>query len=690
MKPEHIDLITTVTPPTLSPSGESIVFGAARANFTTDSYTGQLWQTKVDGTQPPRRITRGQHDRAPQYSPDGRMIAFLRADKKGKPQIAVMDANGGEPLLVTNRHLGVTDFVWAPDSRKIAFISSVHEPTRYGSLAGVSAPAEDPRRITVNKSQANGTGWVVDRNPALFVLDVPALDAEPFYVPVGRATLVEHSDVGSYPEQERVPSTLMLSDPRYPARSPHWAHDGEKIYFTSTQHDGYDNDLCTNVYSVRLSDGIACEVEEEYDARPSPALEEVRAERSAISFSQPTLSTDGQTMYLLGQELGDTGRDFVARNTAVYCVPVASLPTSQPHKLTDSDSADYGDVHSTLIPTRDGVLAFARTRGRGELHKVTDAGHTEVLVTGNRVVTGAAATQNVTVFSFTDAQTPGDIAVLGDGNMRTVTDLSAALREHTVVVEQEEFTAVAPDGYPIHGWIYKPATEGPHPVLLNIHGGPFADYNWGYFDEAQVYAQAGYAVVQCNPRGSAGYGRAHGLAIKEAMGTLDKTDVLAFLDQALAQSPDVDSSRVGILGGSYGGYLTSWIIGHDHRFAAALVERGFLNPLSFVGTSDIGWFFADEYTGIDVDKVKAQSPMSVVHNVKTPTLVMHSENDLRCPLGQAQEYYAALRRAGVHSEMLVFPGEDHELSRSGTPWHRRQRFEAVLQWWDTHVPVEQP
>jgi dipeptidyl aminopeptidase/acylaminoacyl peptidase len=191
----------------------------------------------------------------------------------------------------------------------------------------------------------------------------------------------------------------------------------------------------------------------------------------------------------------------------------------------------------------------------------------------------------------------------------------------------------------------------------------------------------------CNPRGSSGYGQSHGRAIKERMGTLDMQDVLAFLDAALSRHTTLDADRVGIMGGSYGGYLTAWTIAHDHRFKGAIVERGFLDPVSFAGTSDIGWFFGGEYAGATPGQLVAQSPLAVAASVETPTLVIHSENDLRCPLEQGQRYFALLKERGIETSFLVFPGEDHELSRSGTPHHRKQRFEHILAWWATHLPT---
>jgi dipeptidyl aminopeptidase/acylaminoacyl peptidase len=252
----------------------------------------------------------------------------------------------------------------------------------------------------------------------------------------------------------------------------------------------------------------------------------------------------------------------------------------------------------------------------------------------------------------------------------------------------EERTATSTDGYPVHGWITVPDRPGPHPVLLTVHGGPFSQYGWTLFDETQAYVSAGYAVVQCNPRGSSGYGQAHGRAIQGDWGNLDAADVLAFLDSAL-QEPGLDADRVGIMGGSYGGYMTSLLIGRTDRFAAAISERAFNDPVSFVGSSDIGWFFPDQYLGTDPSRIAEMSPMSNVDKITTPTLVVHSEEDWRCPVEQGLRLYIGLKRRGVPTELLLFPGEGHELSRSGRPKHRQARLEHVLRWWARWLPVDQ-
>ncbi|MFF1876148.1 alpha/beta hydrolase family protein, partial [Kitasatospora herbaricolor] len=348
-------------------------------------------------------------------------------------------------------------------------------------------------------------------------------------------------------------------------------------------------------------------------------------------------------------------------------------------RLTDPETVDL--TGSDIVAFEDdSVLVLDAVRGGVVLTAVTSQGASRRLTDEQSIVHGAAAAGEVVVVSISDATSAGDVAVVEPAGLRRLTDFSRPLRGSGVIAARE-LTVTARDGYPVHGWVVVPEGEGPHPVLLNIHGGPYASYTGALFDEAQVYADAGYAVVMCNPRGSAGYGQEHGRVIRQAMGTVDQTDVLDFLDGALEANAGFDASRVGIMGGSYGGYLTAWTIAHDHRFAAAIVERGFLDPVAFVGTSDIGSFFGDEYTGTDPELIASQSPQAVVEQVTTPTLVMHSANDLRCPLSQAERYYAALKRNGAEAELLVFPGEDHELSRGGRPRHRRERFDAILDWW---------
>ena len=398
---------------------------------------------------------------------------------------------------------------------------------------------------------------------------------------------------------------------------------------------------------------------------------------SNLSVSDVAVAGDG-VVALLAADMGASGIDFVAPGVSLWL-----LEDEAPRRLTDAETIDLGEVGSHITPSGSDFLVQDRSRGRVRLLRVTRGGDVSELIGGDVEVGGHAAAGERVVASIATPATYGELMVIGGGEKRVAssfaTDVDAVL--------PREITVEGRDGYEVHGWLAKPAGEGPFPVILQIHGGPYASYGIHLFDETQVLVDAGYAVAYCNPRGSAGYGRAHGRSIRGRMGTVDLTDVLDFLDGAVASDPSLDGTRVGIMGGSYGGYLTAWAIAHDHRFAGAIVERGFLEPTSFQGTSDIGSFFGDEYVGTDPGAVARQSPMAVVGQVTTPTLVIHSELDYRCPLEQATRYYTALKRQGTDAELLVFPGENHELTRSGQPRHRVERFDAVLDWWARHLPV---
>lgn len=656
MKLSDLPLLGSVSAPTAAPDGSRVVVALTRPDLDADSYVGQLWSVPLTSGSP-RRITRGFRDSEPRFSPDGSLLAFLRAGHKEAPQLHIVSAQGGEPVKLTDQKLGVSAFRWAPDGTRIAFLSRVPESGRYGTVDELGAAAEPPRRFTTLKYRANGLGYVTDRRSQVFIVSVPDVGDEPVYPKAPSA-----SDPTPEPHATVLEAVqLTTADADHDGLS--FAPDG-RLLVVSARHDSRDSDLVRDVFELNPD---------------APGAEPARLTDGTRSVLDTHVAPEG-TVYLVAQEIG-TGNDFVARNAGLY-----RLDGTECIRLTDAETIDLGEVGSHVSSFADGsVLVQNRARGRVELVRVSRDGVATTVWNDNVTVTGHAIAGDTVVASFASPTSMGDVALVRDSAITTLTDFSNALS--TGIIEPLEFTAAARDGYDVHGWVVLPAGEGPHPVLLNIHGGPFATYSVALFDEAQMYADAGYAVVMCNPRGSAGYGQAHGRVIRQAMGTVDMTDVLDFLDGAVAAHPSLDGARVGIMGGSYGGYLTAWIIAHDHRFAAAIVERGFLDPEGFVGTSDIGSFFGDEYVGVDPELMRSQSPQAVVDRVTTPTLVLHSEEDYRCPLPQAERYFAALRRQGTEAELLVFPGENHELSRSGRPRHRVQRFEAILEWWARYLPV---
>lgn len=681
MKPENLSLLKSVGQPTVHPDGTRCVVSVTRPDFDADAYVGQLWSVPTAPGALPRRITRGFRDTAPSFSPDGQVLAFLRASVDGPHQLYLVQAAGGEPQAVTDRLLGVTGFAWAPDSHRMVFSSPEPDDGRYGTVDDVPPGREDARLITDLNYRGNGAGYTHDKSAQLFLLEVPDLGAEPRPPRRGRARVLHSSGAGTQAngsESSHVPAAVQLTSQPVDHTDASFTSDGKAVLFVAALHAGRDTDLVRDIYSLSLDPLPLNGGNEPLLIRPT--------NHQPSTVGSVRESSNGKWLFFTSHKLGTTGIDFVARNTALYTMPAGG---GEATVVTDVEVMDVSASGAQLERHGpDGVLVLNSAQGTVELLQVQASGGSRLLVQGNRVVTGASSGGGALIVVATDPLTAGDVWVVeDDGGFRQLTDFSADLRTATDVIEPLELTVTGQDGYEVHGWVVKPAGSGPHPVLLTIHGGPFSQYSVGFFDEAQVYAAAGYAVLMCNPRGSAGYGQEHGRAIKEKLGTLDNDDVLGFLDGALEQVPGLDADRLGIQGGSYGGYLTAWVIAHDHRFKGAIVERGFLDPVSFTGSADIGWFFGPEYVGSNPSQVAAQSPMAAVEHVETPTLVIHSENDLRCPIEQGQRYFTALKMQGTPTSLLVFPGEDHELSRTGTPVHRRQRFMEILRWWNTWLPV---
>ncbi|MEV6905716.1 S9 family peptidase [Amycolatopsis sp. NPDC051071] len=649
MRPVDIEALTVPGTPALR--GDLLLTAVSRPDLKKNGYRGGLRRIDPDGGgEGP--WTHGTQDSAPAISPDGRWVAFLRAEEGGKPQVHVISAAGGDAKRITGLPLGVGVPVWAPDSRRIAFVARVPEPGRYGTEnADGETPEPDeeaPRHITKFFYRVDDIGFLGDRPQRLFVVDaVAALD-------------------------EAAPAELTpLTDDRADVEHPSWTVDGEFVLIAAPRDWAAEDTVRSDVYAVPAEGG-------------EPRL----VVRTPGVAAKPVSTPDGSILFY-GTEF--PGLDEVARNTGLWHAPwPAGDEPSTPRRLTDVETVDCDNAAGAPVVVGDEVLVVVRTRGAAELRAVPlDADLAELkslrYLAGEFAAVKSFAVDGERIAAVIGTpESSGDVVLLSESEPRVLTDYSKALRD-IGIQPLEELDAIAPDGYPVHGWIVRPEGEGPHPVVLMIHGGPFAPYEWKVFDEAQVLAVAGYAVVLGNPRGSAGYGESHGRSIVGGFGTVDASDLLTLLDEALELS-NLDSDRVGVMGGSYGGFMTSWLAAHHGgRFRAAWSERSVNAWDSFTGSSDIGWFFAGGYVGDDLEEQRKRSPLTYAGKIDIPFMVVHSEQDWRCPLEQAQRMYVALRQNGVAAEFLLFPGEGHELTRSGQPRHRVQRFDAVLEWWGRHL-----
>jgi len=646
MVPEDLTRIQFITDPQLSPDGRRVAFVVTTLSEERDEYLSNIWIVDVGGGAP-RRFTAGpRRDVEPRWSPDGSRLAFLsERAAKDKLQLYVMPADGGEPTKLTALDHGVSAIAWAPDGSRLAFVSPVggqKEPESEEEKRK-SRPA---RVITSVKYRFNGEGFVYDRRPHVLVVSLDGASA------------------------------VQITDGDFIDADPTWSPDGESIVFASARHVSRDDDDASDLWRVPAKGGTP----QRLTATTGPVM-------------LPAFSPDGRTIAFLAR----AGLNAYGRNVQLFTVPSEG---GQAVCLTATLDRSCGALHVRPLWSPDGrsITVAAEDRGDVGLWRTATAGGgaPERIVGGERALNGysASADGRMLAFAASRAVAPAEVFVCGadGGDERRLTELNRAWMDSLALSAPERFRFTRA-GFELDVWVMRPAgfvAGQRYPTLLSIHGGPHAQYGHNFFDEFQVYAGGGYAVVYTNPRGGQGYGEAFAQAVVGDWGGGDYADVMAALDEAVARCPFIDSERLGVLGGSYGGFLTSWMVGHTNRFKAACSERAVNCQYTMFGTSDIGSSFnVVELGGAlpweDMARYIERSPLTYAKDIRTPLLILHSEDDLRCPIEQAEQLFVALKKLKREVRFVRFPGENHEMSRSGKPRHRLERFRHILEWFAKYL-----
>jgi dipeptidyl aminopeptidase/acylaminoacyl peptidase len=626
--------------PTVAPDGSAVVYALRQADRESDRDVVTLWRVGTDGTAP-QRLTAGPADSAPAYSPDGTQIAFLRAAEGAAPQLWLLPATGGEAEQLTTLPLGAGAPVWSPDGARIAFSAAV-----------------DPSAAERSDEERAAAPLVADR------LDYVA-DGAGF-----TGALRAHLHVVDLADHECV----QLTEGFRQAGSPAWSPDGSRLAFVGEVDLDADLSFRSAAFVVPADQAGADPV----FVGPDTGM------AGTVSFMP-----DGAHLLVVGT------LDTAPGHLGLLRVP---LDGGEPVDLAAPLDRNVmpgapGYPGALPTPTRDGkrVLFCARERGVSHLYAADGSTPPDRLVgePGTAIAGLAVASQSDTVAAVHATPTSyGEIVMVGfDGSTDPLTSHGADLAEDVELYEPEPRRFNAPDGQDVHGWVLAdPDRDRPGPLLLDIHGGPHNAWS-GTADPVHLYHQAlveaGWTVLTINPRGSDGYGADFYTAVVGAWGESDAADFTSAVD-ALVADGTADPDRLAVTGYSYGGYMTCFLTSRDDRFAAAVAGGPVTDLVSATGTSDLGHYMAiAEYDALpwtDPERLAAQSPMSRVDQVRTPTLVLHGQADARCPIGQAQQWFAALRARSVPTRLVMYPGASHLFILAGRPSHRVDYNERLVDW----------
>jgi dipeptidyl aminopeptidase/acylaminoacyl peptidase len=665
--------------PKLSPDGSRVAFTRVVVDEKKTGYETSIWTVSTSGHDAPVRMTNGKHDARPRWSPDGKQIAFVRLDTKtNEPQVAILSLAGGEAHILTDLPKGAGTPIWSPDSKRIAFTSSTlpedfekekksKEAEKPADAKSKDAKAAEPEHesdihiISRAVYRENDEGFLdPKRHDHIWVTDVPGASDE-------------------------IPKAKQLTSGDYDEGEIVWTHDGSRIYFLTERIDEpYYVTGTTDIYSVSSSGGTP----EKLTTVP-------------MDIGDVALSPDGHRIAFHGA-VAEPVRSFSQPDIWVMDLTA----NAKPRNLTADYDFDMGDSvfgdnaaprggnGRTLHWTADGrsLIDSVNKQGRTPIVRVdVENGVVTELTRGEQAVLDFAVTPDVhTIVALISTPTMiGDLfSVSSDGTQTRLTDFNKPLWSQLNLTAPEEINYKSFDGRNIQGWIQKPPNfdaKKKYPLILNIHGGPHAAYGWVFDHEFQWMAAKGYVVLYVNPRGSTGYGQEFGNIIQYHYPGDDYKDLMAGVDE-LVKRGYINEKKLGVTGGSGGGVLTNWTVSHTDRFAAAVSQRDISDWATWWYTADFTlfqphWFKAPPFQ--DPQDYANRSAITFVDNIHTPILFILGLADSRSPAeAGGMQLFRALKYLKRPTAMVMFPRETHELSRSGEPWHRIERLENIVNWFD--------
>jgi len=643
-----------------SPDGQYAVYTQQRVDQETEKKYSNLWIVSTGGGQPFQFTYGNQNDSHPRWSPDGSQIAFLsnRADPEKPAGLFLIPFRGGEAHPVTEIKGTIGDFSWSPDGKQ--FLCLVRKT--------------DAEELEREKDEQKKKLGLVDRHydRVFFKLDgFGYLPKERWHIWTVNAHTGKAKQLTDHPVQDQ--------------QSPAWSSDGKWIAYVSNICDSPDlNPDWVDLFVMPAGGGEPRKIE-------TPIGEK----------SMPSFSPDGKWIAYYGVE----GEGVSYKNKGLWVVPAdgsqapCNLTAKYDFHVTSWTINDMGqpeDMPPTWSKDGDTIYFPVVYHGSSLIESIDPQGENLKNVIGEGGTVGSFSfdfSQERMVYFYGRMDDPGQVFTLDlkSGKSRQLTQVNHDLLSSLDLGEMEEHWIKGKAGNDLQGWILKPPGFDPgkkYPSILEIHGGPLTQYGNFFMHEFYYLAAQGYVVYFSNPRGGRGYGEEHAKGIFRDWGDADYDDLMAWTDYVASQ-PYIDTTRMGVTGGSYGGYMTVWIIGHTDRFKAAVTQRCVSNWISMWGSSDFNWAFQQDLNNKppfeDLQAFWDHSPIKYIGNAKTPTLVIHSENDLRCPIEQGEQVFVALQRLGVPSEFVRFPNEFHGLSRTGRTDRRIARLNHISRWFDEYM-----
>jgi len=635
--------ITAVSAPRISPDGSKVIFVHTKMDLEEDTYHNHLWMADLE-TKKTHQFTGGRgKDKSPSWSPDGKQIMFTstppaKGDEKKKTQVYVMDVDGGEARQVTDVEEGVESPRWSPNGKNILFVSGVKRTDRGNS---------DVKVINRIVYKFQGKGFFENIRKHLFTV---------------RAS-------GGKVKQ--------VTEGEFDVTDPQWSGDGKSIIFYGNLNE--DADLVRRWFLYKV------------DAKGG-APEQITNKLMSIGGIAPSKKM-----------IAYTGHDYHNGSGTVSDVWV--MEEGESRNLTEEFDQDLGTrlssdirvVSPNVNPTwyKNHLYFTSCYEGVSGLYRVSKKGGPVEKVIGevdHSVESFSISGDGKIAYTVLKTDNPIELWIWDGKKSKQVTDLNKSYKKKVQIQGHEHFTFTSNAGHSVEGWLCKPPgfdDSKKYPLILHIHGGPRGAYGNSMVHEFQVLAAQGWAVLYINPWGSGGYYEVFQAGLPGNYHEQDYDDLMKAVDVIIDANPWVDADKLGVTGGSYGGVMTNWIITQTTRFAAAVTLRSISNWMSFYGVSDIGWTFGKTELGGDwwdmLDTFMEKSPITHVKNVTTPTMIIHSEEDYRCPMEQGEQLFTALKVLGVETEFIRFPGESHELSRSGKPKHRAERLEHMIRWFKKYL-----